>query len=545
VYAVLHAKIRHTPYHAVEFRDVPPSSTRISVIVPVHDPPARILEACLSSVLAQTHREWQLCICDDCSTHVDVIKILAKHESLDPRVTVVRPDRNLGIAGASNLAAEQATGVILAFLDHDDELHPQALAEIAHAVDTHTTIDVLYTDEDKLERWGVRSEPFLKPDWSPDYLHSTMYLLHCFCIRGTLFRALGGLRSEYDGAQDYDLALRATRAARRVHHIPRILYHWRKMAGSAAASRDAKPYAADAGLRALADAAATMVPPATAGRGLMEGTYKLQRRLEQRPPVTLAIITGDRVGDVEGRGRIRVLTNFIRDIVDKSTYPDYTILVVDDGNLSAESAEVLEACGGQRISLLREDGDGFSFSAKVNYAVGSIETEHFMLLNDDLEVISPGWIEALMDYAVEPGVAAVGGRLLLADGRVQHAGIVCTARGPERLFYGMPGEQIGYCGFSHVVRNYSAVTAAAMASTRSAFRDVGPFDESFARDFSDVDFCLRAYSRGYRVVYTPFCELFHFEHCSLASTEPDPGELRLFLDRWHSWAECDPFYRQV
>jgi GT2 family glycosyltransferase len=537
---------RPSPHVSLKFRDVPPSSTLVSCVVPVHDPPPRILEKCLSSVLTQTHKKWQLCICDDCSSNVDVLTILARYANLDPRITVVRPTGNLGIAGATNLAAEQATGEFLAFLDHDDELHPQALAEIAHAIDVDPTIDLLYTDEDKLERSGAHSDPFLKPDWSPEYLHSVMYLLHCLCIRRTLYLQLGGLRSEYDSAQDFDLALRASMLARSIHHIPRILYHWRKLEGSASVTMAAKPYAVDAGLRALADAAATMVPPARADHGLMPGTYRLRRDLSQRPPVTLAIISGDPVSEVEGRGRIRILANFIRSIVDRSTYPDYTVLVVDDGELSPETATLLEGCCGCRVSCARQDGAGFNFSRKVNFAVSHVETEHFVLLNDDLEVIAPDWIEALMDYAVEPGVAAVGARLFHADSRVQHAGVVCSSPGgPGHIFYRTPKDQIGYYGFSHVVRNYGAVTAAVFASTLSVFRDVGPFDEAFSHDFNDVDFCLRACSRGYRIVYTPFCELFHFEHASLARSKPDRGELSLFLERWRAWTECDPFYRRI
>jgi len=534
---------RQTPSLSLEYREVRPSSALISVIVPVHDPPARFLDACLSSVLAQTHTAWQLCVCDDGSTHADVLAMLARYRSLDSRITVVRTEASLGIAGASNLAAEQAKGTFLAFLDHDDELHPQALAEIAGAVDADSSIDLLYTDEDKLERRGAHSEPFLKPDWSPEYLHSVMYLLHCLCIRRSLFRQLGGLRPEYDGAQDFDLALRASRTARRIHHIPRILYHWRKHAGSAASGIAAKPYAIDAGRRALTEAAAAMVPPATVADGLLPGTYRLRRDLEPRPPVTLVILSTDPLSEVKGRGSVRILPNFIRSVVAKSTYSDYRILVVDDGEISPDTAALLEACGGRRVSFLREPGAAFNFSKKVNFAVGKVETEHFVLLNDDLEVVSAEWIESLMDHVVVPGVAAVGGRLLFADGSMQHAGVICTPAGPGHVFYQMPKDQIGYYGFSHVVRNYSAVTAAVLASTLSVFRDVGPFDETFAHDYNDVDFCLRACSRGYRIVYTPFCELYHFEHGSLERAAPSRTELSRFLERWPEQSRSDPFFR--
>ena len=451
---------------------------------------------------------------------------------------------NLGISAATNLAAAQATGEFIALLDHDDELHPQTLAELAHAIDGDAQIDLLYTDEDKIEPDGSFSDVFLKPDWSPEYLCSVMYLLHCFCIRRTLFEQLGGLRPEFDSAQDYDLALRATPEARHIHHIPRVLYHWRKTEGSAALRLAAKPQAIDAGRRALAEAAALMDPPAEAALGLTPGTYRLRREPSSRPPVTLVIISRDPISDIEGRGSLRILHNFVSSIVDLTTYPDYRILVADDGEVSSMTASLLDACGARRVSLRQGDGSwpSFNYSRKVNFAIERVDTEYFVLLNDDLEVITPDWIEALMDYAVVPGVGAVGAWLLFADGRTQHAGVIGKPTGPDHIFYGMPKDDIGYYGFSHVVRNYAAVTAAVLASSKSAFARIGPFDEHLAHDFNDVDFCLRAGARGYRIVYTPFCQLRHFEHASLQRAEPNRAELTLFNQRWRKWTERDPYY---
>jgi GT2 family glycosyltransferase len=533
-----------SPHHP-RWRDVPPSSLPISVVVPVHDPPQKILRACLDSVLAQTHANWQLCVCDDASRNPETVAVLNEYRQRDSRITVVRANTNVGISAATNLAASQATGEFIALLDHDDELHPQALAEIAHAIDTDPTIDVLYTDEDKLEANGRHSDAFFKPDWSPEYLCSVMYLLHCFCLRRSLFEEVGGMRSSFDSAQDYDLALRATARARRVHHLPRILYHWRKTDGSAALRFDAKPTALEAGRRALADAAARMDPPAAAAHGLTPGTYRLRRSRQSRPPVTLVIISGDPQSDVQGRGRIRILPNFIRSIVDLSTYPDYRILVADDGELSDATAALMAECDAKRVSLRQGDGtwSSFNYSRKVNFAIDQVESEHFILLNDDLEVISPDWIESLMDYAVIPEVGIVGAQLLFADGSTQHAGVICKPTGPDHIFYGMPKDETGYYGFSRVVRNYAAVTAAVMASTKTAFARIGPFDEELAHDFNDIDFCLRACTLGYRVVYTPFSQLYHFEHASLKRMEPNRKELSLFKSRWRGWMECDPYFR--
>ena len=333
-------------------------------MVPVHDPPPEVLESCLRSVLAQTHRDWQLCICDDRSSDPEVIAVLDRFGARDPRIVITRSEESLGIAGASNLAASLATSEFLAFLDHDDELHPQALAEIAHACDSDPAIDLIYTDEDKLSVDGAHCDPFLKPDWSPEYLCSVMYMLHCLCVRTSLFWEIGGLRSEHDGAQDYDLALRATARARRVHHIPRILYHWRKSTESASTGMEAKPYAVEAGRRVLASAAEEMDPPAKAGHGLLPGTYRLQRDEAQRPPVTLVVITSDPVSEVEGRGRIRILPNFLRSVIERSTYPDYRILVVDDGELAVDTLDLLRACDGRHVSHQRHQGSSSTSLAK-------------------------------------------------------------------------------------------------------------------------------------------------------------------------------------
>jgi len=523
-------------------RDVPPSRRLISLVLPVHDPPPRVLESCLRSVLKQTHARWQLCICDDASADPAVVAMLGRFAARDRRIILTRVPANVGIAKASNLAAEQATAEFLAFLDHDDELHPQALAEIAHACDEDPTIDLLYTDEDKLDVDGSHRDVFLKPDWSPEYLSSVMYLLHCLCIRTSLFREIGGLRSEYDGAQDYDLALRASARARTIHHIPRVLYHWRMMPGSAAGGIEAKSYAVELGRLALASAAAEMDPPAIADHGQMPGTYRLRRDEAERPPVTLVIISSDPTSDVRGRGRLRILPNFLRSIIERSTYPDYRILVADDGELSSETLDLLASCNGRCVTHSREEGVDFNYPRKVNFALGHVETEYFVLLNDDLEVIAPDWLEALMDYAVIPDVAAVGGRLLFADGSIQHAGVICKPSVPDHVFYKLAKGKVGYYGFSHVVRNYSAVTAAVLAGRRSTFRSLGGFDDAFAHDFNDVDFCLRACKEGYRIVYTPFCELYHFEHASLVRTEARADELQLFAERWQTWTEHDPYY---
>ena len=533
------------PSHVVDWRDIGRSDLRISVVVPVKDPPPEVLGRCITSVLQQTHQAWELCMCDDCSADPRTLELLASYRGSDPRIRIVRSDEPLGISGATNLAAEQATGEFIALLDHDDELHVQALAEIADAVRAGDDIDLLYTDEDKVDEVGMHFEPYFKPDWSPDHLHSVMYLLHCLALRKALFWRLGGLRSEYDGAQDYDLALRASRTARRIHHVPRVLYHWRTVAGSAAADVDAKPAALVAGRAALAEHAATLVPPARVEDGLYTGTFRLRRDLEPAPEVTLVVLTADPVAEVDGRGGTRLLRAFVDSVRERTTYPRLRLLVVHDGELSEESAAAIAAAGGRAVAYddpLRPEL-GFSFARKANYSVGLVETEHLILLNDDLEVVSPGWVEALIEPLGDPDVAVAGARLLYPDGRIQHAGVVIGVHGgAAHVFHGMSRETRGSGLYPQIIRNYSAVTAAVFATRRSTFDELGGFDEVFAHDYQDVDFCLRAVTSGRRVVYTPFAELVHHEGATLKRTVQDPGEVALFRERWASFMERDPYY---
>jgi GT2 family glycosyltransferase len=528
-----------------EWRSIDPSSTRISVVTPVHNTPPEVLRKCIESVRAQEHTAWELCMCDDCSTRADTIEVLTAYRGSDPRIRIVRSDEPLGISGATNLAAEQATGEFIALLDHDDELHPQALSEIADAARRHDALDLLYTDEDKIEPEGAHGEPYHKPDWSPDHLNSVMYVLHCLTIRKALFWRLEGLRSRFDGAQDYDLALRASRLARYVHHVPRILYHWRKIPGSAAAVVDAKPKALLAAREALQEHAANLDARAVVEEGFFPGTFRLRRALDPPPPVTLVVLTADPVRSLPGRGEVRLLPNLLRGFAHRTTYPGLRVLVVHDGPLCSASAQAVAAVSGRAVAfhdpLAAEEG--FSFARKANFAVGLVETEHLILLNDDLEILTPGWIEALLEPLMDPQVAVCGARLLYPDGRVQHAGIVIGVNGgAAHVFHGMPGDFVGHGTATHIIRNYAAVTAAVFATKRSTFAEIGGFDEAFAHDYQDVDFCLRALRSGYRVVYTPFAELVHHEGATLQRTAQDPVEVALFRERWPDFMERDPYY---
>ena len=513
----------------------------VSILMPVYNTPPDILDAAIQSVLAQSWPNWELCICDDASTLAETRAVLESYRGSDWRIKIRRSETNLHIAGATNAAAELATGEFIAFLDHDDLLAPKALEEIIARVQGDPTIDLIYTDEDKLEPDGSLSEPYLKPDWSPEHLLSVMYVLHFLVVRKSLFLALGGLREAYSGAQDYDLALRASSRARKIVHISQVLYHWRKIPGSAAAVVDAKPEALRNARRAVEDHVKAIDADATVESGLLPGTHRVRWPIKSSEPVTLLILTAPGRRDVLGRGRILLVENFIDSILAKSTYRNFEIVVVASSPLP-ESAKRKIASANGRIVDYRYDGP-FNFSAKMNFALEQVRTEDVILLNDDLEVISSDWIEALLEQSQRDEIGAVGARLLFADGRLQHAGILLGVNGSaSHAFYGLARREVGCHGMTHIIRNYSAVTGAVLATRMSVLRRVGLLDTGMRIDFNDIDLCLKIRSAGYRIVYTPFAELYHFEGQSLARTVQDKRDTAAFLERWKDEIESDPYY---
>ena len=511
---------------------------KISVVVPVYNTPPVLLDACLASVIRQTYSNWELCICDDASSSTQTQATLDCYRGQDPRIRIVRLSCNANISKASNVAAEQATGQFLAFLDHDDCLHLDALGEIAEAIAAHPDVDLIYTDEDKLAPDGSHIEPYFKPDWSPDHLFSVMYVLHCLVIRKQLFWELSGFRPGYEGAQDYDLVLRAAQKARRISHIPKVLYHWRINPGSSAGQVDAKPYALTAAQKALREVVSSKYA-GTVETGLLPGTFRVRYPIKGVPEVTLVIFTGFRRRFVERRGHILLAENFVRSILSKSSYPNYRIFLIHDGRCPKAIRNLIKNCNGRLASFPKEID--FNFSRKVNFAFARIQTEHFILLNDDLEVINSDWIESLLEHSQRGDIGAVGPHLLFADGSTQHAGIVCGIHGSaSHIFHRMPPEVVGYNGFSHLIRNYSAVTAAALATRMSVVEQVGPLDERLPIDFNDIDFCLRVRAAGYRIVYTPYSALYHFEGSSILRKEPQNA--RIFCEKWADLIERDPYY---
>lgn len=511
----------------------------LSIVVPVFNVSASYLQKCIESVRIQSDPGWELVLCDDCSTNKETLDCLESYRGIDPRIRILRNSINQGIAVTTNRAIEFSIGEFVGFLDNDDELAPDAVAEVRKYLLEHPETDLLYSDEDKLDEHGRHCDSYYKPDWSPEHILSCMYILHFTVIRKVLLCDIGLLRCEYDGAQDYDLVLRASKNARHIGHITKILYHWRKIPGSAAETIDAKPKALENAARCLMDVTGHVVE-----QGLLPGLWRPRPPLDPYPPVTLLIPTNDVVRHVTGRGRINLLVNCLRSVKEKTTYPNYRVVVVDNENLSDQTRVSLAALDMEiQVVSYRLPPGPFSFAAKFNFCWPQVETEHVVILNDDVEVITPSWIEALLEPMQYDGVGVVGARLLHADRTIQHVGVVLGVHnGAAHIYHGFPSDYIGYNGFTHIIRNYSAVTGACMLTRRSLFERLNGFDERFRIDYNDIDYCLRLQEVGFRTVYTPFAELYHFENSSVERQVANDDETRLFHACWERLIRRDPYY---
>jgi GT2 family glycosyltransferase/glycosyltransferase involved in cell wall biosynthesis len=511
---------------------------RFSVVMPVYNIDDRWLEHALASVGAQIYPHWELCIADDGSTKPSVRSTLARRASADARLKVRYLSENGGISLATNAAAELASGEFLVFLDHDDELTPDCLLALAQALEHDPGADVLYSDNDKIDTAGRRYAPEFKPDWSPELLLSYMYFTHVVAVRRGLYERVGGLRVGFEGCQDYDLALRATEAACRVVHIPRILYHWRCLPRSTAATGAAKPEAFERGVRAVQDALARRQLPGQVSRPEFArsghlGIFQIDFP-DTGPEVTILIPT---------KNQGQLLRRCVESIVTKTAYRNYSIVVIDNGSIDSTSLcffkELPPRC---RIVHAPDNAGAFNFARLNNYAAGQVGGDYLLFLNNDTEVRRPEWLSQMVGYGRIPGVGAVGARLLYADGRVQHAGVVVGLHHglAGHAFKLLPEADLGYQSYAGVARNYSAVTAACMLVGRELFLDVGGFDEArYAVAYNDVDFCLRLREQGYRSVFAPGAELIHHEGRSRGFAD-SPHERLAFQRSWGR--RPDPFY---
>jgi GT2 family glycosyltransferase len=508
---------------------------KISVVTPVYNVPETYLRKCLDSVLKQIYPNWELCLADDASPKSHVKRVLKEYAARDSRVKVVYQQTNGGISTASNAALKLATGEYVALLDHDDELSEHALFRIAEEIVKDRSVDMIYSDEDKLTVGGKHHDPFFKPDWSPEYFLACMYTCHLGAYRTELIRNLGGFRKEFDGSQDYDLVLRIIATNPKIRHIPDILYHWRTIASSTASGASAKPEAHNRATAAIQSYLDQSGRKARVEDGPSSGFHRVRFEIIGDPKVSIVIPSACKPIEIRGRQTWLVL-ECVSSIRRLSTYKNIEIIVLDDNEMSDELETKLKAFEVRRIPFM----EPFNFSAKMNLGCFAAEGSHLVTMNDDVEVITPDWIECMLEFSQQAEIGAVGAQLLFPDNTQQHTGVTILQGNPGHPFYHFPADHGGYFNSSKVHRNWSAVTAACMMSSAEAFRSVGGFSENFPLNYNDVDYCLKLQNSGKRIVYTPYAKLYHHESLTKAGTFAH--ELEDFKRTWMDRISVDPYY---
>ena len=515
----------------------PTSQPQFSIITPVYEPPISVLVEAVDSVLAQEHDDWELILVDDCSPTPAVRETLRDLARRDDRIRVIERDTNGHIVAASNDGIAAARGTFVVLLDHDDLLTPDALARNAAVIAEEPDVDYLYSDEDKVDASGHFHDTFHKPVWSPERLRGQMYTSHLSVIRTDVVRRVGGFREGYDGSQDHDLALRVGEVARKVVHIPHVLYHWRAVAGSASADINAKPYANDAGRRAVQSHLDRVGIAATVHDGAEPGRYVIERRLDPSRRVSVIIPTIGQEAIIFGTRRVMVV-EAVRSLLEQTGHDDVEVVVVYDRPTPTEVLDGLRRVAGDRLVLVPFERP-FNYSEKMNVGVLHSTGDRLVLLNDDVEVISAGWLEQLVAPLDEPDVGLTGARLYFTDGTIQHAGHGYWRGHYHHPFCFRPRSDSGPFGALSVNREVIGVTAACAAIRRDVYFEVGGFSEVLPANFNDVDLCYKVRAAGYRIICLANCELYHFESKTRERTVA-PWERQVVAGRWGA-PEEDPF----
>lgn len=514
----------------------------ISVLMPTYNANPVWLDEAIESVRAQIYPHWELCIADDASPDEAARAHLRQWAERDARIRITFRESNGHISHASNSALELVQGEWVALMDHDDLLAEDALLHVAEVLARKPQTRLIYSDEDKLDAAGGRADPYFKPDWNVDLLHSQNYFSHLGVYHAELMRQVGGFRPGFEGSQDYDLVLRCIEQVRadQIHHIPRVLYHWRVHPQSTASSMEAKPYAQLAGERALNEHLAR-----TGVKGQVEYIgygYRVRYALpEKQPLVSLIIPTRNALG---------LVRQCVNSILARTTYDNYEIIIVDNGSDEPEALQYFDSLAKQPgFMVIRDDGP-FNYSALNNRAVAAANGSLIGLVNNDIEVISPDWLSEMVSIALQPEVGAVGARLWYPDKTLQHGGVVLGLGGVgSHSHKGLSEGQTGYFGRAALIQSFSAVTAACLLVSKANFRLVGGLNEEHLKvAFNDVDFCLRLLEKGKRNIWTPYAELFHHESATRGSDmtparrQHFANEVQYMLDRWGPLLQADPAY---
>lgn len=521
-----------------------PRRPLISVLVPVYNTPEKWLRRCIDSVLNQAYPHWELCIADDASSAPRVRHVLQEYQAMDARIKVAFREKNGHISASSNTALELVSGEYVALLDHDDELPPHALLEVAEAICRNPQWKLIFSDEDKIDGEGNRFDPYFKPDWNYDLFLSHNCISHFGVYETQLVRDVDGFREGTEGSQDWDLALRCIERLEtgQIGHIAKVLYHWRAIAGSTALAPGEKNYAHLAAMRVIQDHLDRQGIKGTVEElPTYQGNYRVRYQVPKPEPLVSLIIPT--------RDRVDLLRQCVDSILEKTTYANFEIVIVDNQSRERETLAYLDQVTlDPRVSVIKYDAP-FNYSKINNEAVSACRGALLGFVNNDIEVITPGWLDEMASHAMRQGVGAVGAKLYYPNDTIQHAGVILGFNGVGVHAYG--GRHRSWLGQmlrAKLIQQFSAVTAACMVVKRTAFEEVGGFDERLQVAYNDVDLCLRLGQAGYKNVWTPFAELYHHESASRGSDmtldkrDRFEAEVKLMMDRWRPIIERDPAY---
>ena len=525
-----------------------PRMVKISILVPLYNTPKEFLVEMIESVTGQTYANWELCLADGSDAeHAYVGETCLEYAAkADGRIVYKKLDKNMGISGNTNACLTLASGEFIGLFDHDDVLHPSVLYEYVKAINEQGA-DYLYCDEITFKSGDVNKMLTLhfKPDYAPDNLRANNYICHFSVFSRELLDGTELFRTQFDGSQDHDMILRLTDNAKKIVHVPRVMYYWRSHAGSVASGIEAKPYAIAAAKGAVAEHLKKhgFDGFAISSTRAFATIFRIQYQILGHPKISIVIPNKDHVEDLK-----RCVTS----ILEKSTYDNFEIIIVENNSETSEIKDYYKTLeGNEKIKIVTYEG-GFNYSAINNFGVRFADGEYILLLNNDTQVITPNWLEELLMYAQRKDVGAVGAKLYYGDHTIQHAGVILglgAHRTAGHCHYKQARQNLGYMGRLCYAQNFSAVTGACLMVKKSLYEEVGGLDESFAISLNDVDFCLKLREKGLLNVFTPFCELFHFESTSRGlddqgeKAERYNKESERFREKWKAVLEAgDPYY---
>ena len=516
---------------------------KFSVVVPLYHTPAKFLKDLVRSMMYQSYANWELCLVNASPEDVHLTSLLENWAMRDKRIRVIRLEKNLGIAQNTNAGIEASTGEFIAFLDHDDFLEPDALFCYVDALNKDKTIDVFYSDEDKTDEYAAHYfYPHFKSDFNIDLLHANNYMCHFLAVRKSLVDTVGGLNEKFDGAQDYDFVLRLTENTKKIYHCPRILYHWRCSNQSTAASQGNKMYAIHAGKAALNAHYKRIGWNARAQEGAVDGWYQTKFTLKEEPLVSILIPNKDHTDDLDV-----CLNSFF----ERADYKNYEFIIIENNSVLPETFAYYEKIEKEHdnVKVVYWEA-GFNYSAINNFGFKFAKGDYIMLLNNDVELITPDIFQSMLGFCMRPEVGIVGAKLLYNDHTVQHAGVLVGAGGlADHVFKGIHEDDPGYMGRAISSQDVSAVTAACLLVKRSVYEEVGGLEEEFQVAFNDVDFCLKVRKAGYLIVYDADVKLFHYESKSRGMEDTTDrfirfgNEMMLLNSKWDILSTfVDPYY---